>query len=112
MAVLHETELHPSASCLESWNLAEKLGVADAAVLADTTLALLQADITGLAGHETETRHKQRLANDLKHAYDLATLTPTNIAAADTVAGIRTLLAAACPLWLPTTTYGDLLTGA
>lgn len=94
---IHEDQKIPNKAALQAFNTGVVLGVNDAAILADANLADLQADVTGLAittqgGHEDRYYVKRsRIFNALKVAFDIGTLTNALIAAADTVAGIRTL---------------------
>lgn len=95
--MIHEDQKYANIAALQAFNLGWKLGVADADILADTTLATLQADVTGLGitsqgGHEDRYYVKNvRIYNALKVAADIGTLTTSNITAANTVAGIQTL---------------------
>lgn len=115
--MIHEDQKFANMAAMHAFNTAVALGVVDADILADATLADLQADVTGLGintpgGHEDRYYPKNiRIKNALKVAFDIGTLTDALIAAADTVAGIRTLFDDQDAGLLNTSAYGGVLWG-
>jgi|ERR1051326_1418121 hypothetical protein len=93
---LHEDEKQMMRNALHAFNAGVLLGVANGAILADATITDLKADFTDLRTanpptHQDEYDMIQRFTNNMQRGADTGLLNSTDIAAADTVAGIRTL---------------------
>ena len=97
LPLLHETDQRALRIALDKWNLAAHLGVADGAVLADTDIAALQADLDALDLHADLRRARQKIIDQLRLASELGTLTDPSIVSADTVQGIRDVLTGDLP---------------
>ena len=88
--VLHETQLQFNREYLGFINHANALGLVDADILSLTTIAGLRAAIVGKVVHETDSNIMRQASSAMQAAFDNNCITNAEIAAADTIAGMRT----------------------
>ena len=87
----HETSMDPARHALQMFNHAVDRGLADADILSLTTVAGLKVAITAEVIHEVDVELLRQVNKAIDTAEAHGILTNTNVAAANTVAGIRAL---------------------
>lgn len=87
----HETTMNAARHALHFFNHAVDRGLADGDILNLGTVAALKAAILLEAVHETDLDMLRQANKAIDTAQAIGVLTDTNVAAANTVAGIRTL---------------------
>lgn len=96
--MLTEVDLQANRACLRNFNVAVIIcGLTDADILSLTTVlgtnasTALEAKIRGKTVNEQYVPLREQAASSLKIAKNIGTLTDAGIAAANTIAGVRTL---------------------
>lgn len=87
----HETTLDAARHALQFFNHAVDRGLANSDILSLTTVAGLKVAITAKVVHEVDVNMLRQANKAIDTAQAIGVLTDTNVAAADTVAGIRSL---------------------
>lgn len=88
---IHETDLYYNRIALSALNHAAAMGLADSDILSLTTVAGLASAITGLTKQEVDEQLQRQLASNITISGQVGAITNTQVAAADNLAGVRTV---------------------